>query len=195
MLIVGLTGGIGSGKSVIAVIFQVLGVPVFQADPEAKKCYSEPDVISEVLKKFGPEVINGNQVDTKALAKIVFSDVHALASLNAIIHPRVLRAYEDWGRQYLKLPYIIMESAIIFEAGLVQRFDHIISVFAPEELCMKRIMQRDGVTHEQVESRLKAQIDPQEKIKNSDFVIYNDDKQLVVPQVLEIHKTISGIKN
>jgi dephospho-CoA kinase len=190
MMNVALTGGIGCGKSTVSRIFQILGIPAYPADIEAKKLYSEPDIIEKVKKEFGEGIFKDEIIDTKALAKIVFDDTAALAKLNSIIHPRVLQAYKEWCEPYSNMPYVIMESAIIFEAGLTKSFDRIITVFADKETCIKRIIERDNCSREQVLNRMNMQFDPTIKIKKADFTIYNDEMHLVIPQVLEVHRKL-----
>lgn len=182
-----LTGGIGSGKSTICRIFQTLNVPIFEADREAKKFYLQSDVIQQINNTFGSSVFNNSIIDFKKLSDIVFSNTQALNQLSAIIHPLVMNSYHEWMLQLKNTSYCILESAIIFEANLENEFDYIISVFAPVDLCIQRIIERDSTDYDHVTDRMRAQIDPEEKRKKSDFEIVNDDYTMVLPQVLKIH--------
>ena len=184
---IALTGSIGSGKSIVSRIFKILGIPVFNADREAKECYSEPAVLEQVIEAFGKGVADGGKINVRALSEIVFNDPESLRRLNSIIHPRVWQRYLEWRANLTNKPYLIMEAALIFEAGLADKFDQIITVYAEQELCINRVMERDGITNDDVRRRMGAQWDAEEKVKRSDLIIYNDDKQLVIPQILKIH--------
>jgi dephospho-CoA kinase len=176
---VALTGGIGSGKTTVSAMFLTLGIPVFNADIEAKKCYDNA-------------AIRDGKPDMTALAKIVFNDKEALHKINSLIHPLVLQKYEYWCGKHTDIPYTLIESAVIFEAGLADHFDCIINVHAAEDIRMERIMKRDNFSREEMEQRLRSQMDPQEKKERSDFVIYNDGTQLVIPQILAIHEKLAN---
>jgi dephospho-CoA kinase len=186
---VGLTGGIGSGKSVVAMVFRHLGVPVYQADIEAKKLYADRDVIREVVSLFGNTVIGENGlIDRARLASIVFKDSSKLENLNSILHPRVEEHFLKWLVEHKESPYIIHEAAILFESGFDKFFDKIITVTAPLELCILRVMERDGVSAFQVEQRMKKQWGQELKASKSDFVLVNNGKRLLLPQILNIHR-------
>ena len=189
MLKVGLTGNIGSGKSLIARIFSILNIPVYHADEESKKFLEEPLVISEIKRIFGSEIlISENKIDRKALAGIVFSNPAALNQLNSILHPRVMEDFSKWCRNYITSPYVIEEAAIIIEAGYQSLFDKIIHVSCPLEISISRVVTRDGVTRNEVLRRMNFQMADHEKAAISDFIILNDGSELVIPQVLRIHK-------
>lgn len=195
MIRVGLTGGIGSGKSVVAEIFRHLGVPVYHADAEAKKFYNSPDVIQEISRTFGDLVPGpGGTVDFKALASIVFPDPIKLQELNSILHPRVEAGYLSWLAAYPDASYTIMEAAILFESGFGRLFDKTIMVMAPAELCISRVMVRDSVTREQVVQRMKNQWDPELKAERADYVLVNNERQLLLPRVIALHHTLSGLE-
>lgn len=178
----GLTGGIGSGKSIVSKIFQTLCLPVYNADREAKRFL----LCDEVVQLFGT-------TEPRKIAHSVFNDGEKLAALNAIIHPRVMIDFGEWAMQFsgLDVPFVLMESAIIFEANLASYFDKIITVEAPIELKISRVMQRDGITEEDVRKRMAVQLPESERVKRADFVIYNDNRQAVLPQVLAM---MSGVR-
>lgn len=190
MLKVGLTGNIGSGKSTVARIFETLGVPVFHADEVAKKILLSDDVADSILQKFGPEVFTNNLPDRKKIAALVFNDRDALSYLNSIIHPRVRHQLKLWFKNQSHLPYAIQEAAILFESGFDKEFDTIVFVSAPANLCIKRVMERDGVGKNDVEVRLANQWSQEKKIEMSYFVIQNDETRLLIPQVLKTHQLL-----
>lgn len=187
MLKVGLTGNIGSGKSTVATIFETLGVPVFHADEVAKKILLNDDVSDCILQKFGPKVFTNNLPDRKKIAALVFSDKYALSDLNSIIHPRVRDQLKSWFTNQSHLPYAVQEAAILFESGFEKEVDAVVFVSAPADLCIKRVMERDGVGKNDVELRLAHQWPQEKKIEMSDFVIQNDETRLLIPQVLRTH--------
>ena len=190
VLRVGLTGGIGSGKSTVAQIFEVLGIPVYYADVEAKRLMNEDkELMSAVKKIFGEQSYSNNSLDRKYISSIVFSDPAKLELLNAIIHPATKRDAEKWMLSQTT-PYAIHEAALIFEAKVNERLDYVIGVSSPEELRIQRATQRDNVTREEVIKRMKQQLDENTKMKNCDFVLINDEQQLLIPQVLEIHQKL-----
>lgn len=189
---VGLTGGIGSGKSLVAEIFKALGVPVFHADLEGRKIVNSDTVKHLLAKLFGPEVIDGDTVNRQVLAAIVFNDPEKLKKLNAIVHPEVRKSFQSWLGSYPTEPYIIYEAAILIESGYWQQLDRIILVTAPQEVRIQRVMQRDNVSREQVIMRMNNQWSDREKIPYAHFVIENDGEKLLVPQVLTIHKILTG---
>jgi dephospho-CoA kinase len=187
MIKVGLTGNIGSGKSTVCRIFETLGVPVFHADEVAKEMLKEERIQQQIRTKFGNEVFDGNILDRKKLASIVFVDKEALTFLNSLIHPEVRKKLKRWFDEKSDHHYVIEEAAILIEGGSYIEFDKIIMVTAPPELSIKRVMDRDGVKKEDIENRLLNQWSQQKKIELSHFVIHNDEKQLLIPQVLAIH--------
>jgi dephospho-CoA kinase len=190
MKTVGLTGGIGSGKSTVCKVFAVLGIPVFEADQEAKRLMVEDEALHTALAvRFGREIIGPDGLDRKALADKVFKDPKALEDLNALVHPAVRRAFGDWVALQVA-PYVIMEAAILVETGGYKAFDKLIVVTAPETLRIQRVMQRDGAREEDVAARISNQADDAVRLAVADHVVYNDDTRLVIPQVLAIHRTL-----
>lgn len=188
MIKVGLTGSIGSGKSVVADIFQHLGAPVYNADNHAKKFLNNSDIIEKLVAKFGTDILDKEKFIIKSkLAAIVFSDNKALNFLNNIIHPLVIADFDEWCAKHTKYPYIIHEAALIIEAGLQHKFDKIILVTAPETLRIKRVMHRDLTSAQQISQRMQHQLSDDKKIKFADYIIKNDDTELVIPQVIQLH--------
>ncbi len=192
MLKIGLTGNIGSGKTTIAEIFKVLGIAVYHADYEAKKLLFKPEIQAELINKFGNVILTNGIIDNKKLANLVFSDASSLQFLNNLIHPLVKIDFDNW---ILSLntdcQYIIQEAAILFESGFDKYVDKTILVTAPEKLRMQRVCERDEISNEMFLQRTANQWDENCKLELADFVIVNDDTQLVIPQVLELHKQFS----
>ncbi|MEO7210469.1 MAG: dephospho-CoA kinase [Chitinophagaceae bacterium] len=187
---VGLTGGMGSGKSVVAKIFETLGIPVFNADTIAKKLMEEDIVVQQkIVQLFGANTYHDGKLNRAFLAGIVFHDKIKLTQLNNIVHPATIAAAGDWMEQQTA-PYMIKEAALIFEAGAEKHLDLVVGVFAPKEIRIKRVMERDKISKEQAEARMKNQMDDIDKMNLCDHVIINDEKQLIIPQVLKIHQII-----
>ena len=194
MLKVGLTGGIGSGKSVVANIFRHLLVPVFDADLEAKLLTeNNAEIKTAIQNKFGKEFINADEsLNRTALANIVFTDKEKLSVLNAIIHPEVKKRFENWLQQNENAKYIIKEAAILFESGTNEGLDKNITISAPEEIRIGRVLARDGSTREKILDVMKNQWSDEDRKKNSDYTITNDDSTLLIPQVLKLHEIFSA---
>ena len=190
MIKVGLTGGIGSGKSTVAKVFEVLGIPVYYADDAAKRLMNADEDLKEKIKlQFGNEVYKNGQLDKKYLADIVFASPEKLALLNALVHPATLKDAERW-MQKQTTPYCIKEAALIFESGAQQNLDYVIGVTAPAPLRILRTIHRDGVTKEEVIARMDKQMDDTIKMELCDFVITNDEQEMLLPQILELHKKL-----
>ena len=195
MLKIGLTGGIGSGKTTVSQIFKILGVPVFDADTAAKEAMEHNPVLKEkLITTFGAAVFVEHKLNRKYLADIVFNDAHQLDVLNALVHPITIAAAADWFATQ-NSPYVIKEAALIFEAGAGVGLDYIIGVFAPTALRIKRVMDRDHLSREDVLSRMNRQIDDQLKMKLCDFVIQNNNQALLTKQVLELHEKFLKLSN
>ncbi len=190
MITVGLTGGIGSGKSLIAEIFKRLNIPVFHADDEAKIILNSDEmVVGQIKKEFGKNIYTSHGVDRKRLADIVFNDQTALSKINAIIHPQVRQYFIEWkAKQNAK--YVIEEAAILFESNAYNELDITINVHADELVRMKRVVERDKTSVEAVKIRMNNQLHDEERIKLADYTIYNDGIQMLLPQVLDIHNKI-----
>ncbi|MBK9195847.1 MAG: dephospho-CoA kinase [Flavobacteriales bacterium] len=187
MLHVGVTGGIGSGKSTVCRILEVFAVPVFNADLEAKRLVSEdPELRAELIGSFGSWVFVGGVLDRKALADVVFHDEAALGRLNDIVHPRVRALFTKWAAE-ATAPYVVMEAAIMIKTGGSKLMDHVVVVTAPMDLRIARVMARDGSARSSVEARMKNQLNDDEMVAGANTVILNDDQHLVIPQVLALH--------
>jgi dephospho-CoA kinase len=188
---IGLTGNIGSGKSTVARIFEILGVPVYHADLRAREMLESGKVVEQIKNIFGKEVINAQQkVDRKTLAAIVFSDKSKLETLNNLIHPLVEEDFSEWCNLHQESDYILHEAAILFESGFDRLFDANILVTATEELCVDRVMARDSITKEMVMDRIQNQWSQDEKQKLAKYEVINDEVNMVIPQVLAIHQEI-----
>jgi len=193
VLRIGLTGGIGSGKSTVAQIFEVLGIPVYYADIAAKRLMNEDgELRSSIIKKFGKEAYSNNILDRKYISSIVFSDPARLELLNSIVHPATKKDGEAWMHQQTS-PFAIHEAALIFEAKVSDRLDHVIGVSSPIELRIKRAMERDKVSRKEVLKRMAQQLDEELKMSKCDFVLINDEQQLLIPQVLDLHEKLIAL--
>lgn len=190
MLKVGLTGGIGSGKSTVAAIFEVLGVPVYYADQAAKRLMHEnAELKNKIIDQFGTEAYRDGELNRDYLAAKVFSDPQQLALLNSFVHPLTIADAASWmNRQHS--PYTIKEAALIFESGANASLDYVIGVSSPETLRIKRVMERDNISAEQVMARLHKQMNEADKMKKCDFLLFNDEQQLLVPQVIKLHEQL-----
>jgi dephospho-CoA kinase len=193
VLKVGLTGGIGSGKSTVAQLFEVLGIPVYYADIEAKKLMNENTELKQaIIKNFGKEAYTSEALNRKYISSIVFSDPQKRELLNSLVHPATKKEGENWMHRQ-KTVYAIHEAALIFEANVSDRLDYVIGVSAPRELRIKRAMERDNVTREEIIKRMTKQLDEEIKMNKCDFVIINDEQQLLIPQVLELHEKLIAL--
>ena len=189
-VMIGLTGGIGSGKSVVAKVFATLGIPVFNADEEAKSIMqTSTEIKTKLIEQFGTDIYNAHGLDKEKLANIVFNDPFQLQLLNAIVHPVTIQAAKDWAAKQTS-PYVIKEAALIFESGAADGLLKVIGVTAPLSIRIHRVMQRDGITKDQVDARMRNQISDTIKMRLCDYVIENNNQQMVIPQVLEIDKAI-----
>lgn len=190
--IIGLTGGIGSGKTTIAKLFESEGIPVYIADTEAKKIMKLPETIAKIHSVFGNDVIKNNQIDSKALSVIVFNDPEKLKVLNSIVHPLVKKHFDDWVKEKANFPFVIKEAAILFESGSYKYCDKIIMVTASEETRINRVMHRDSSSRQEVLDRIKNQWSDSQKISKSDYVIENED---LVETKIQFQETLKKLKN
>ncbi len=189
-IIIGLTGGIGSGKSTVAKIFAQLGIPVLDADATAKAIMNEDSSVkTKLIELFGAEAYKESQLNRTYIAQLVFEDSFKLQQLNAIVHPITIQYAKDWASKQ-SFPYVIKEAALFFESGSSEGVDKIIGVTAPKHIRIQRVMHRDQISREDVIKRMEHQLEDSLKMKLSDWVIQNDDLHLLIPQVLAIHKEI-----
>ncbi|AWG26593.1 dephospho-CoA kinase [Flavobacterium kingsejongi] len=188
--IVGLTGGIGSGKSTIAQFFNSLGVPVYIADAEAKNLMDNADIKDAITKKFGNAILQNNELNRKKIAEIVFSDKGKLAELNAIVHPAVAHHFKAWVAKHADAEIVVKEAAILFESGSYKDCDAIVMVTAPEPIRIERVMKRDGITEEMVRIRINNQWDEAKKMELSDFIIENINLDSAKEQVSKVLKEL-----
>jgi dephospho-CoA kinase len=188
MLKIGLTGGMGSGKTTVSQIFSVLGIPVLYADDVAKNIMNEDETLKQnIINLFGEKSYLNNLLNRKYIADIVFKDQLKLDQLNALVHPATIAAADKWMNEQTT-PYIIKEAALMFESPAAAHLDYVIGVYTPQHLRVQRVMHRDNVTREDVLARMNNQIDETIKMKLCDFVIVNDEQQAVMPQVLLLHE-------
>jgi dephospho-CoA kinase len=187
MLKIGLTGGIGSGKTTVAKVFELLNVPVYYADEASKRLYhTDAALKAAIVKHFGAEIYVNDLLDRGRLAQLVFDAPEKLELLNTLVHPPTLRDAEQWMTRQAA-PYIIKEAALLFETGSAGQLDYIIGITAPVPLRIKRVMDRDNISREQVQNRMDRQMDENIKMRLCDFIIHNDEQQMVIPQVLQLH--------
>ncbi|MDQ3682007.1 MAG: dephospho-CoA kinase [Bacteroidota bacterium] len=188
MLKIGLTGGIGSGKTTVAKIFELLNVPVYYADDATKHLYyTDAALIASVKKHFGEDIYTGTELNRSKLAAIVFSDPEKLTLLNKLAHPPTIKNAEDWISKQTA-PYIIKEAALLFESGSNKGLDYIICVRSSLELRIKRTMERNGIAKDDVINRMQRQMDEESKMDQCNFIIENNEQELVIPQVLSLHE-------
>lgn len=190
MLKVGITGGIGSGKSTVAYIFVQLGVPCFFADDEAKLAYLDPEVKKKVLDLFGTNAYVNNLPDKSYISQKIFSDKSYLSNLNQIIHPFVATQFQKFCSKHLQFPYVLKEAAILFESDSYKSLDLSILVVADKNVRLQRVMDRDGLSENEVHLRMDKQWSDENKIKLASFVVYNNNSDLLIPQVLDLHQKI-----
>lgn len=195
MLQIGLTGGIGSGKTTVAQLFELLGIPVYYADDRAKHLMQQDkDVRRQITAQFGEEVYDRDgRLNRKFLAGQVFEDREKLVKLNSIVHPAVGRDFVQWCERQSGAAYVIKEAALIFETHGEKRLDRTILVWAPEEMRVQRVVSRDDVTAEAVRARMDNQLTDHEKVPRSDFVLVNDGAHSLVRQVTEVHRLLSAM--
>ncbi len=193
MLLVGLTGSIGSGKTTVARLFSLLGIPVYRADDASRRLLLDDATIHRAIRKrFGDTVFRDGRPDPRALAGIVFSDPRALRDLNAILHPAVAADFEAWTRRQ-QAPYAVQEAAILYEAGADRGLDRVVAVTAPEALRRARTRGRYGDAPEQFDLRQGQQWSEDRKAEKADFIIRNDETQPVIPQVIAIHHALLAL--
>lgn len=185
---IGLTGGIGCGKSYVAKLFRELGIPVYEADSAARRLQeNDVQLIAAMKNLFGSEAyLENGKLNSKAIGAQVFAEAEKMKQLNALVHPAVKTDFRNWINAQHNVPFILKEAAILFESGTNEGLDAVIVVTAPEDLRIRRVMERDNITEADVKKRMAAQWPEAEKIKRASFVIHNDEQQLLLPQVLTV---------
>ena len=187
---IGITGGIGSGKTYVANIFHSLGVPVFNADSEANKSMiSSKKLMKLVKEEFGNDIYKDKYLNKEELSSIVFSDSDKLQKLNSLVHPIVKEEFNNWCKKQIS-PYVIKEAAILFESNSHVGLDAVICVSAPLELRIERLLKRDNYSEMEINQRIENQISQEEKEKLSDYIIVNDERNLLLPQIIKIHEKL-----
>ena len=187
---IGITGGIGSGKTYVASVFKSLGIPIFNADIQAKKIMtSSGKLIKLVKEEFGNEIYKDSDLNKEKLASIVFSNSDKLQKLNSLVHPIVKEEFNNWCKKQTS-PYIIKEAAILFESNSHIGLDAVICVSAPLDLRMRRLLNRDDYSKKEIKKRIENQISQEEKEKLSDYIIVNDEKDLLLPKIIKFHKEL-----
>ena len=188
MLKIGLTGGIGRGKSTVAKVFQTLGIPIYYADKAAKEIMNTNEALKQqIIHHFGEDIYENKVLNRILLAQKVFNNPSQLNLLNSLVHPPTIQAAEDWFVQQ-KAPYCIKEAALIFESGSQQNLDFVIGVYTPTTIRLQRVMHRNKATKEEVQQRMDKQIDETIKMRLCDFVVTNNEQELLIPQVMALHE-------
>ncbi|MDD3789285.1 MAG: dephospho-CoA kinase [Petrimonas sp.] len=193
MIKIGVTGGIGSGKSVVSELLKLHGIPVYDADSEAKRLNDQSPVIRQKLtSSFGSELYINGKLDKRKLAQLIFNDPQKLQLANSIIHPELMKDYTGWAEKRKNYPFTAIDAAVLFEGGFERYVDKIITVAAPENIRFARASLRDNVPEHKISERAKNQLTDQEKINQSDFVIHNDNQHSVIQQVSDILNRLNG---
>ncbi|WP_333818632.1 dephospho-CoA kinase [Ohtaekwangia sp.] len=193
---IGITGGIGSGKTLVCKIFACLGIPVYDADSHAKELMTtDGNLVSQIKKEFGDlSYLSDGTLNRKYLGEVVFSNQEKLDVLNKLVHPCVAQDYACWVESHSDKAYVLKEAALLFESGSYRGLDKIIVVHAPQDVRVKRVVHRDGRTEEQVKEIMQKQMSEEEKLQRADAIIYNDDSSLIIPQVLSLHNRFQAKK-
>ncbi len=187
---VGITGGIGSGKSTVCKVFGLLGIPVYYADAEAKRMYEvNQDLKLEIISQFGEQIYPNGIFDRKALAQVVFNQPEKLLQLNQIMHPLVAKHYEEW-ISIQEAPYTLKEAALLIESKSYLSLDYMLMVSSPDDLRIQRVMERDQDSRMEVEKRMASQLPQHELRKHCNIELMNDEKQLLIPQIIELHEQL-----
>jgi len=193
MLNVGLTGGIGSGKTIASKIFEILGIPVYQADAAAKSLMeSNPILKNQLIEHFSENAFVDGKLNRKYIADIIFNDKEKLHLINSLVHPYTIQDGIEWMKKQTT-PYAIKEAALIFESGTQSNFDYIIGVSSPESMRLNRTIKRDNTNRELILEKMENQLDEQFKMKLCDFVLQNDEKTLLTPQVIAVHEKLIAL--
>lgn len=187
MLTLGITGGIGSGKSIISQLLRLMGVPVYISDEESKKLLATSPVLKEKLtQSFGEEIYKGGVLNKALFASYIFNDKEKLKLANSIIHPEVRNYFFKWLEQYKDCPVVANEAAILYESGLNLLLDKVVMIYAPVDVRVERVVRREGISRDKVMERINNQLSDEEKLHKADFVIYNDGSQSLILQTLNL---------
>lgn len=190
MLKIGITGGIGSGKTTVCKVFELLGVPVFYADDVAKSImYTDPILKSGVIDAFGENsYTQSGELNRSYISSLVFNDKHKLEKLNSLVHPAVFRAFDSWVLSQKEASYIIKEAALLYESDAYKMCDQSILVISPIETRISRVKARDGISAEDIQLRMNRQFSDEQKMKFADHILINDERQLLIPQIIQLHQ-------
>lgn len=191
MLIVGITGGIGSGKSYVCNVFKKLGVPVYNSDDSARKISNNSEIVkSQIISLLGKKAYKNKLLNRQFIASIVFNNKELLDRLNSIIHPVVEKDFNDWCSSKQEFTYVLKEAAILFETGIYKKLDSTIAIIASESIRLQRVLERENINEEAVRKRMKNQWSAEKITSLADFIIENNSKKLLLPQILNIHKKL-----
>lgn len=191
MLRIGITGGIGSGKSLVCNVFEKLGAPVYYADREARRLMNtDVDLVEAIKELLGNDAYQESELNRPEVGKRVFGNADLLKQLNQLVHPVVGNDFQAWCTTRENVPYVVEEAAILFESGAMSHLDMSVLIYAPAELRIRRVMERDRITRPEVEQRMRSQMDEEEKMRLADRVILNDEKSLLLPRIVELHEDI-----
>ncbi len=189
---IGITGGIGSGKSVVSKLLQLMGVPVYIADVESKRLTeTDPDIRAALISLLGDEVYQDGKLNRPLLASYIFGNKDNLTMVNGIIHPRIKDDFRRWAQSHSSYPIVGIEAAILIEAGFTEDVDQVVLVYAPQEIRLRRAVSRDACSAEQVQQRMRNQMPDEDKMAFAHHIIYNDDKQALIPQLGALIKTLA----
>jgi dephospho-CoA kinase len=192
MKVIGITGGIGSGKSIVCLVFRKLGIPVYSADSAVHDLYDKhPELTEKIINEFSPDVTDkSGKINRKKLAEVVFTNEANLEKLNSLVHPVVMDDFRKWSEAQKGFPYLLKEAAILFESGSDEGCDKVITISAPAELRISRVRERDHKTKAEIELIMSRQMGEEERNAKADFIIFNDENQLIIPQILKIHSQL-----
>ncbi|MCL1933084.1 MAG: dephospho-CoA kinase [Candidatus Azobacteroides sp.] len=194
MKVIGLTGGIGSGKSTVSRLLNIMGIPVYVADTESKRLTeSSPDIREKLTERFGTELYAEGKLNKALLASLIFGNETDRRYVNSVIHPAVRIDFEQWVLRQARFPVSVIEAAILFESGFADSVDMTVTVAAPEDLRIRRIELREGWSQASIVSRIRSQLTEEERISRSDYVIYNDDRQALIPQIEKLLEKIYNL--
>lgn len=189
----GITGGIGSGKTSVCRVFHVLGIPCFSADPAAKDIMdSDPEVIRKLNSIAGKDLYQGGSLDRMELAKLIFNNNSLLSEVNSLVHPLVFQQFNKWQLEQ-ESPYVIMEAAILFESGAAKLVDRVATVVAPVEERIQRVMSRNNLGRDQILERMRNQMDDEQRMRLSDYIIHNSENDMIIPAILKIHQDLLNL--